>query len=143
MERDALTASAPTDKPLTELFEEVCPIYLMAGMTLEQFWDGDPFIATYYRRKLELEDFRNTELAWLNGYYDFVAVSTALSNAFRGKGKRAIDYPKAPERKATTKLEKETKRRKAYEASVAFMDAMTAKKRKGKKDNGRGSGNGS
>ena len=103
----------------------------MAGMTYEQFWDGEPGIATYYRRKLELEGHRATEMAWLNGYYDFIAVSTALSNAFRGKGKKAVDYPKAPERKAETKMEKQAKRKKALDDSIAFMESMTAKKREG------------
>ena len=114
----------------------------MAGMTYEQFWDGDPYIATYYRRKLEIEDFRNTELAWLNGYYDFIAVSTALSNAFRGKGKKAIDYPKAPERKAETKIEKQAKRKKALNDSIAFLESMTAQKREGN-GNGRDKRSGS
>lgn len=36
------------------------------------------------------------ELAFFQGYYTFEAVSISLSNAFRGKGQKAIEYRKKP-----------------------------------------------
>ena len=62
----------------------------MAGMTEAQFWDGDPWLVVAYRRKLELESDRLNEAAWLNGYYNFIGVSTALANAFRKKGAKNV-----------------------------------------------------
>lgn len=103
-------------------------------MTIEQFWDGEPGLTRYFRRKLEMEDRRARETAWLNGYYDFVAVSTALANAFRGKGKRAHDFPSLPSNdEPRTQTEQEIKKSKAFEASLAFMEGMRVLK-KGKKN---------
>ena len=69
------------------------PYYLSIGMTYEQFWYGEPRMVIFFRRadKMRMERF-NSE-AWLQGRYNYVAVSMALHNGF-SKSKR--DYPKEP-----------------------------------------------
>ena len=97
----------------------------MAGMTYEQFWDGDPGLCPVFRRKLELEDKRFNERAWLQGEYNYIAVATAVSNAFRKKGTKPAEYPKEPFNVGTdTALEAEAKRQKAFDDSIAFMARM-------------------
>lgn len=66
------------------------------GMTYEQFWDGPPLLATTYRKayKLRLED--DNYQAWLQGLYFYGALSTALYNTFKDKGKQAESYMERP-----------------------------------------------
>lgn len=42
--------------------------------------------------KIQMQD----EMAYLSGIYTYEAISTALSNAFRKKGSKAIEYRKQP-----------------------------------------------
>ena len=97
----------------------------MAGMTYEQFWDGEPSLTIAYRKKLELEDKRFNDRAWLQGQYNYIAVAIALQNGFRKKGAKATDYPRQPFTVGQdTDLEKEQKKAKAFNDSLAFIDRM-------------------
>ena len=122
MERGTLS---PAPKTQTELFDEVFPYYLMAGMTYDQFWDGDPSLTIAYRRKLELEDKRFNERAWLQGQYNYIGVATALANGFRKKGAKTQDYPKEPFKVGQeTQMETEVKKQKAFDNNIAFLERM-------------------
>lgn len=63
-------------------------------MTTEQFWHEEPKLLEVYQKayynKLHEE-------AHLYGYYGYVAVSTALSNAFRKKGTKEAKYIDKPD----------------------------------------------
>lgn len=108
---------------------------MASGMTYEEFWNGDPTLAYWYRRKREAEDRRENERAWLYGRYEFVAVSTALTNGFRKEGRPAIDYPEKPfETKAITDREKDLRQKKALDDSIKQLEAMSARRRKGKQN---------
>lgn len=62
-------------------------------MTIEQFWHDDPKLIFVYQKaylnKLHQE-------AHTQGFYNFVALTTALGNAFRKKGQKAEEYPRKP-----------------------------------------------
>lgn len=62
-------------------------------MTYEQFWHGDPDLFPIYHKAYYSR--LHTE-AHAYGYYNYVALGTALSNAFRKKGMKAEEYPKKP-----------------------------------------------
>lgn len=62
-------------------------------MTYEQFWHDNPKLLTVYQKAYYN---RLHEEAHLYGYYNYVAVSTALSNAFRKKGAQAEKYIDKP-----------------------------------------------
>ena len=115
----------------TEKFYEEFPYYLSIGMTYEQFWNGDPALAKYYRQADELKnDKRNQEL-WLQGMYIYNAFCCAapILNAFAKKGTKPIPYPEKPY--ALThkqrEREKEEKERLLAEKGKRFMGAMIAK----------------
>lgn len=62
-------------------------------MTDEQYWHGEPdLLQRYYEVYMQ----RIHQEAHLYGYYQYIAVSTALSNAFREKGKKVIPYIEKP-----------------------------------------------
>ena len=73
------------------------PVYIgVYGMTYEQFWFGDPWIAASYRRAYVARRKEENLRDWLQGAYYYNAVSTALSNAFRKKGQSPINYLARP-----------------------------------------------
>lgn len=71
-------------------------MYMSLGMTYEEFWFGTPRIAEYYRKAHQYRQDEQNFGLWLQGYYNHLAVSIALSNAFKAKGKKADEYLKEP-----------------------------------------------
>ena len=65
-------------------------------MTAAEFWDGDPWLAVAYQRAHDVTRQRQSEEMWFMGLYNFRAVSTAISNAFRAKGTRPQKYLEEP-----------------------------------------------
>lgn len=66
------------------------------GMTYDEFWYGTPQRCIAYRKLHDLKQDEGNFSLWLQGYYNYMAVCTALSNAFKGKGKKADEYLKEP-----------------------------------------------
>ena len=99
------------------------------GMTYEQFWYDDPWIAKYYREayieRRRAENVRD----WLLGAYFYNAVGTAIGNAFRKKGARAEKYLEEPFPLYETEAEKEAKVRREAEKSEAIFKEMIARHR--------------
>ena len=60
--------------PYTKAFEEACPIFMMYGLTYDEFWYDDCYKALYqlktYKHKLKHED----ELLWEQGWYIYEAL---------------------------------------------------------------------
>ena len=73
------------------------PFYITCGMDYELYWNGDPRLVIFYRRAYEMGiEKRNQEL-WLQGLYNFHAISTALSNIhLDGKNHKPNKYIEKP-----------------------------------------------
>lgn len=82
----------------TEQFNEVFPYYLSIGMTYEQFWYGDPWLAKYYRQAHELKVERKNQELWLQGLYVYEAICDVapILHAMAKKGTKARPYPEQP-----------------------------------------------
>ena len=82
----------------TEQFYEVFPYYLSIGMTYEQFWDGDPYLAKYYRQANELRIERKNQELWLQGLYVYEAMCDVapIMHGMAKKGTKARPYPEQP-----------------------------------------------
>jgi len=95
-------------------------------MSLNDFWYGDPYLAVIYRQKDRLEMERQNELLWLGGYYNCVAVSTALSNMhFDGKHHKVNPYMKKPIDIFPLTAEEEEKRAEAgRKKTVAYLNGL-------------------
>lgn len=63
---------------------------------MDEFWRSNPrkidIIFEAYKLKRDIED----DIAHKEGFYTYVAVSTALGNAFRKKGSKAEPYMEKP-----------------------------------------------
>lgn len=58
----------------TEVFEKACPIYMLYGMSYEDFWYGDPMMAKYQRKVYELKLKKHDEILWEQGMYVYEAI---------------------------------------------------------------------
>lgn len=123
--------SAPFLNSYTNQFYEVFPYYLSIGMTPEQYWDGDPLLAKYYRQADELKQKRKNQEIWLQGMYIYEALCDVapIFHAFAKKGTKPTPYSDHPysitakEREDEKKLQEKRDREKARR----YMEAQMAK----------------
>jgi hypothetical protein len=80
----------------SKLFHDVEAYYISIGMTYEQFWHGDVWLAKVYRDAEELRERRANAEAWRNGFYMASALSSTVGNMFRKKGSKPIKYMDRP-----------------------------------------------
>ena len=66
------------------------------GMTYEQYWFGDPLMATFFYKADRLRRERVNEEAWITGIYMMKAIAGTIGNVFLGKGEDPITYPEEP-----------------------------------------------
>lgn len=115
----------PTEiKSFSEVFREQCPVYMSIGMTYDEFWNGTPRMTEAYRKAHELKQDEMNFSLWLQGFYNYSAVSTALSNAFKAKGKKADEYLKEPIRlREKTKAEIQAEAERKNQELIAKLNA--------------------
>lgn len=105
------------------------------GMTYDEFWFGTPQRCIAYRKLHDMKQDETNFYLWLQGFYNYSAVATALSNAFKAKGKKADDYMKEPVAlRAKTKTEIELAQERKNKAIIDKLNAMQqswVKKHKG------------
>lgn len=74
------------------------PYFLSIGMSYEDYWNGDPELATFYLKAEKIrKSKRNTEL-WLQGMYIFDALCkvSPIFNPSAPSGTKAGEYPSRP-----------------------------------------------
>ena len=105
---------------MTAVFEETFPYYLAIGMSYEQFWNEDPWLAKAYRKADEIRRRRINEELWLSGMYTADALASTVGNMF---SKKKYRYPSEPRPITMMEIEerKERERRvKAEKIKAAF-----------------------
>lgn len=111
-------------------FWDMFPVYLAMGMTEEQYWDGDPMLAKYYRKAEEIRNERRNQELWLQGMYvyDAILCASPILHAFAKKGAKPKPYPTQPYALTAKerKKEKEDKERKVYAKGKQYMEAFMA-----------------
>lgn len=86
-----------TDVNYGEIIGKLCPDYLAMGMTLSEFWDGDPENLVYIREADRLRKQQRNFDAWLQGRYVYDALLCA-SPMFRDwlRDHHPEKYPEEP-----------------------------------------------
>ena len=98
---------------------------MLYGMTYEQFWHGDPWMAKAFRDKHNLMRRQRNEEMWLNGLYTLSALNVALHNAF---DKHKIDYLKKPfDIFPKTEAELEVEKRQERQKVIDWLSQLTTK----------------
>lgn len=111
----------------TEYFDLVCPYYMLYGMTYEQFWNGDPWMAKAYKEKHNLERRQRNEEMWVNGMYQLSALGVALHNAF---DKNKIQYLNKPfDIFPKSEAEKEAEKREERQKLIDWLSRLTIRKK--------------
>lgn len=103
------------------------------GMTYDEYWHGKPIMAKYVREAYEIKRKEKSYEKWLEGMYEFVAVQTALANAFRGKGGKVQEFPEKPIDIPEKEKTPEEIRQAMYEQLQRFKENWDAKQ--GRTDN--------
>ena len=118
----------------TEIFTELCPQYMVYGMTYEQYWYGDPWMVRAYAQAYLLKRKIENENAWIQGAYIANAVTVAIANIF---GKKKIDYLKQPfDLFPKTEREKQMEIREERKKVVQWLNAFKKRADMKQKDTG-------
>jgi len=80
------------NKTYTEIFEELCPLFLSMGMTYQEYWDGNNELPSLYLKKFKIEQERANEQAWLMGLYIYDTICN-LAPIFRPFSKKVNIKP--------------------------------------------------
>ena len=104
------------------------PYYTAIGMSVPEYWEGDPALCIVYREADIYKRKRENESLWLMGNYAHIGVSIAISNAFRKSGAKPIDYPKEPFRIVPlTDAEIAEKKRANKAQTISFLNSLKSK----------------
>ena len=128
----------------TELFEQNLPFYLSIGMSYEDYWENDVFIARFYRRAYDIKKERKNEELWLQGLYVYQAI-LAIAPALKAMSNASPEkYMEEPLPLTETEFKKREKRRaklkqeEMIDKAERFASAWN-KQMKEKEDNNAGS----
>ena len=127
------SASSPQSKKhytVVEVMDMYCPMYLDAGMTYEQYWDGDMDMTVHYRKLLDRRRQWQNQMLWLQGRYFYdalMAVMPALS--IKTKHTEIKNYTEEPYPiTAQEVLESEERKERAqYEKNLNYMRSFMAR----------------
>ena len=137
----ASSAFPKKEKTYTEVMDEMFPMYLDAGMTPDEYWNGDVTWAIAYRKVLERRREWQNQMLWLQGLYVYHAIKDIVP-AFSIKSKATqiepyLEDPIPITERSRRELE-ERKERERFEKNLAYMKAQAtrintkfAQKRKG------------
>lgn len=121
-----------SDHKLTfnEVFQKYLPLAITWGMTPDQFWNGEMYLATVYREAHELKLKEKNFDNWLKGVYTYIAIAknAPILNAF-SKATRPDEYLEKPIDIYTTEREQEQaekhiedlKEKQSHEMAMAYL----------------------
>jgi hypothetical protein len=104
-------------------------------MTPEQYWEGDPTLAKYYRKAEEIRVEKRNQEMWLQGMYIYEAICDAspILHAFAKRGTKPHPYTEKPyvindtQRKREDKSKEKAVFDKGKKMMEAFMKATNNK----------------
>ena len=105
-------------------------MYMVYGMSYNEFWYGKPELAVAYRKAHRLRMEQINQQLWIAGLYNYNAVAVALNNAF---SKQKLKYIKEPIQlfqptEDEQKAKAEETRRNLVEKLNAWKDAFEKSK---------------
>ena len=97
-------------------------------MTPEQYWDGDPELAKYYRKAEEIRMERRNQELWLQGMYVYEAICDAspILHSYAKKGTKPHPYADKPYplTEKRRKQDTESKDKAVFDKGKKFMEAF-------------------
>lgn len=121
----------PKEKPtISKIFREAFPHYLVLGMSPEEYWDGEPWLARSYREayriRMENQERIADRNAWQIGEYIRRAVASVpvTVNGFAPKGRKLSEYPEKPMLAIAEEQKREENKKKQQENQQLLAQAM-------------------
>lgn len=114
----------------TKIFNEQLPYYLSIGMSADEFWRGDVFLAKAYRKADEIRTERMSAQCWLQGLYIYEALCdvSPIFNPFAKVGTRPHPYPSEPHPlRPQNETQKREEEKKTMEKIRNSMDVYATK----------------
>lgn len=95
---DTKDKSKVESTPLTKLFEHECPYYMSYGMSFDEYWYGEPYLAKFYREAYKLKMRDDDVFMWKQGMYIYEALCdvSPILHAFSKKGAKPLQYRSRP-----------------------------------------------
>ena len=120
---------------LTEIFESLCPYYMLYGMTWKEYWYGTPWMARDYKEAYYLKRRAANENLWLQGAYIRSAVESVIVSSFGGKRSEyeRKPYDLFPKTHAEKQAEIENERQKL----IDYLNSVARKHKQGVEKNGK------
>lgn len=113
------------------MWDNLCAYYLSVGLPVEEYWHGDYTNFKYYVEAHRLKLKEQNYFAYLNGLYNFQAVTTAISNFHMdGKSHKVNEYLDKPIDLFAIPLTQEEKQKIELEKAIRYFDAMKINDRK-------------
>ena len=95
---------------------------MLYGMSYEEYWFGDPWMARAYAQYNLLKRRQRNEELWLEGIYIMDAFQTVLGNAF---GKKKLKYMEKPlDIFEKTEAEKQAEIRAERQKLINFLNGL-------------------
>lgn len=132
-----LLSSPPTQKDvgrgnnsahssIEDFFNSVLPYYVSIGMTIDDFWNGDPENARVFRKADEIKRERKNQEMWMTGLYIYRAIgslSPILRTNLSKKPQSAEPYLSEPLPISKKEIERREKRDEKirYETNIANL----------------------
>lgn len=127
-----LTSNKKTSS-LTEVFEKECPYFMAIGMSYNEFWYDDCWLAQYYLKAHKIKKEQENEKLWLQGVYIYEALCCVapVLHAFSKKGTKPLNYSRKPyPLYEQTEEEKEQEAQKDREKAKQFFENWVKQTRK-------------
>lgn len=123
---DSLTDQEEGEKlsSLSDFFKEKCPFFMAIGMSYQEYWYDDVWIASYYLKAWELKKEQKNEELWLQGVYIYEAMCDVapVLHAFCKNGTKPLPYPSEPYSfHKKSKKEKEMEEKKEIQDTYNFF----------------------
>ena len=103
------------------MFWGVLPEYLTYGMSVDEFWHGNVWLAESYRKAHEIKLQEMNNQAWLQGLYVYNAVGTIAAKL---TSNRQIEYMDRPIDIFAPKSYEEERETARQEAAFKFLEGM-------------------
>lgn len=131
----------------SDVFENHFPYYLAIGMTVDEYWNGDPSLCKAFRKADEIRRERMNYESWLQGAYVYEALCGAspLFNAMSKRGKpfpyakKPYEFKKPEKQKTNAEAEREEAKiqKDKFMRQMQMINARFARQAKEGDDNGR------
>ncbi len=123
--------SSTQPQTLEEHLDALCEYYMSIGVSYDEFWYGDYCRLKYYESQYIAQRKIHNEEMWMQGAYIYNAISVALSNAFRGKGKTPDKYLEKPfEFFGKTEREKRLEEERTRQKIIANLNRIASEWKK-------------